>query len=63
MFAAKPPFAPLQRSLIRNMNGCRELVARASDPYRPELQYIRGPGPKWYAKHNALQRAALRAAS
>jgi hypothetical protein len=64
MFAAKPPFAPLHRSLIRIMNGCRELVARASDPYRPELHYMRGPGPKWHAKHNrALQRAALRAAS
>ena len=29
-------------------------VARA-DParnrYRPELHYMRGPGPKWYAKH------------
>ena len=21
------------------------------DPYRPELYYIRGPGPKWRAKH------------
>ena len=21
------------------------------DPYRPELHYMRGPGPKWYAKH------------
>jgi hypothetical protein len=21
------------------------------DPYRPELHYMRGPGPKWQAKH------------
>jgi len=21
------------------------------DPYRPELHYIRGPGPKWRQKH------------
>jgi hypothetical protein len=21
------------------------------DPYRPELHYIRGPGPKWREKH------------
>jgi hypothetical protein len=21
------------------------------DPYRPELHYMRGPGPKWRAKH------------
>jgi hypothetical protein len=23
------------------------------DPYRPELHYMRGPGPKWRAKHTA----------
>jgi hypothetical protein len=23
------------------------------DPYRPELHYMRGPGPKWHAKHSA----------
>jgi hypothetical protein len=22
-----------------------------SDPYRPELHYMRGPGPKWREKH------------
>jgi hypothetical protein len=27
-----------------------QLVDVASDPYRPELHYMRGPGPKWYAK-------------
>jgi hypothetical protein len=21
------------------------------DPYQPELHYMRGPGPKWHAKH------------
>jgi hypothetical protein len=21
------------------------------DPYRPELHYMRGPGPKWREKH------------
>ena len=20
-------------------------------PYRPDLHYMRGPGPKWHAKH------------
>lgn len=23
------------------------------EPYRPELHYMRGPGPKWHAKHAA----------
>ena len=22
------------------------------DRYRPELHYMRGPGPKWHAKHD-----------
>jgi hypothetical protein len=22
------------------------------DAYRPELHYMRGPGPKWHAKHD-----------
>ena len=25
------------------------------DPYRPELHYMRGPGPKWREKHEANQ--------
>jgi hypothetical protein len=25
------------------------------DPYRPELHYMRGPGPKWRAKHGNAQ--------
>jgi hypothetical protein len=24
-----------------------------SDPYRLELHYVRGPGPKWQAKHDS----------
>jgi hypothetical protein len=31
----------------------RQFVARAFDPYRPELHYMRGPGPAWHAKHGA----------
>jgi hypothetical protein len=23
------------------------------NPYRPELHYMRGPGPKWRARHQA----------
>jgi hypothetical protein len=26
------------------------------DPYRPELHYMRGPGPKWRAKHGVSGR-------
>jgi hypothetical protein len=27
------------------------LVMEIRDCYRPELHYMRGPGPKWRAKH------------
>jgi hypothetical protein len=27
-------------------------LASLLDPYRPELHYMRGPGPKWHAKHD-----------
>ena len=29
----------------------RVFFARAFNPYRPELHYMRGPGPAWRAKH------------
>jgi hypothetical protein len=25
------------------------------DPYRPELHYMRGPGPKWREKHASFR--------
>ncbi|HEY7844324.1 MAG TPA: hypothetical protein VID30_11675 [Bradyrhizobium sp.] len=31
----------------------RQFVAKAFDPYRPELHYMRGPGPAWHAKYGA----------
>ena len=31
----------------------RQFFARAFNPYRPELHYMRGPGPAWRAKHMA----------
>ena len=30
----------------------RNLAQALFDPYRPELHYMRGPGPKWDAKHD-----------
>jgi hypothetical protein len=29
----------------------RKLLEGWFDPYRPELHYMRGPGPKWREKH------------
>jgi hypothetical protein len=33
-------------------------VQAFTDPYRPELHYMRGPGPKWRAKHQTRHPAA-----
>jgi hypothetical protein len=29
----------------------RRLTVSLFDPYRPELHYMQGPGPKWREKH------------
>ena len=33
----------------------RTVYRDAFDPYRPELHYMRGPGPKWRAKHGIAE--------
>jgi hypothetical protein len=37
---------------------CRWFMRDVLDPYRPELHYMRGPGPKWRAKHGIAGRPA-----
>jgi len=32
----------------------RSFCRDAFDPYRPERHYMRGPGPKWHAKHGIV---------
>src|SRR6516165_5447434 len=32
----------------------RKLVPSVCDSYRPERHYMRGPGPKWFAKHGVV---------
>jgi hypothetical protein len=39
----------------------RTLRRDLTDPYRPELHYMRGPGPKWRAKHGATEPGEARA--
>jgi hypothetical protein len=31
----------------------REFFIKAFNPYRPELHYMRGPGPAWRAKYGS----------
>ena len=43
-------FAPARR-VDATAQRWRRLTAPLFDPYRPELHYMRGPGPKWREKH------------
>jgi hypothetical protein len=38
----------MRRTLLSALKkGWRELLRELTDPYRPELHYMRGPGPKY----------------
>jgi hypothetical protein len=37
------------QKLVRALEG-----ALSGHRYRPELHYMRGPGPKWYARHASV---------
>jgi hypothetical protein len=37
--------------LAMDRAGLVRVLQSLIDPYRPELYYMRGPGPKWHAKH------------
>jgi hypothetical protein len=44
--------ASVQLSLVNELAETVRALSKAFfDPYRPELHYMRGPGPKWRAKH------------
>jgi hypothetical protein len=44
-------FAIPSRVLDSMAQRWRLLTGLLFDPYRPELHYMRGPGPKWREKH------------
>ena len=40
--------------VLREFTGVGKLL----DGYRPELHYMRGPGPRWHEKHDRVPAAA-----
>jgi len=42
----------ISRALGSSLEYWRSLRTAIFEPYRPELHYMRGPGPKWRAKHS-----------
>jgi len=57
MSTAQLAFTSLFRRLDRIVREWHRLIDRVLDDYRPERHYMRGPGPKWYAKHGARSTA------
>jgi len=45
--------------LLSELAGTVRTFQSLFDPYRPELHYMRGPGPKWHAKHATAAASAL----
>lgn len=56
MLSPHASLLPLRDGWNAITTGLQNLIERIRDPYRPELHYMRGPGPKWHAKH-AVQAA------
>ncbi|WP_338700406.1 hypothetical protein V5279_20455 [Bradyrhizobium sp. 26S5] len=46
---------PLRRRLARLVADCLALIESICHPYRPELYYMRGPGPKCRARQATLR--------
>ncbi|MGY3482611.1 hypothetical protein ACVW1C_000494 [Bradyrhizobium sp. USDA 4011] len=47
---------PVRRHLTRLARRCVALIEGVIHPYRPELYYMRGPGPKCRARRQATLR-------
>jgi hypothetical protein len=51
--SAAPPATRWDSSFLVVARLRRELFKALLDSYRPELHYMRGPGPRWREKHGA----------
>ena len=54
---SKTPPRSLNGGLVREFADFFRAIKALADPYRPELHYMRGPGPKWHARHNPAREA------
>jgi len=50
------------RKLAKAVRELQRTYGEAFASYRPDLHYMRGPGPKWHAKHGGLVAAGMPAA-
>lgn len=42
------------RNLSKALRGLQRTLTEGGASYRPDLHYMRGPGPKWHAKYGNL---------
>ncbi|WP_168200252.1 MULTISPECIES: hypothetical protein [Bradyrhizobium] len=56
MYAIELVLKPLRRHLARLVARGLALIEHVANPYRPELYYMRGPGPKCRARRQAALR-------
>ena len=49
--ASQPQFLPLSGLTRAITDYVAAIKRRLTDSYRPELHYMRGPGPKWRERH------------
>ena len=56
MTAMELALRPLRRHLARLVARGLALIEQVAHPYRPELYYMRGPGPKCRARQQAVLR-------
>jgi hypothetical protein len=42
------------RNLTKTIRDLQRSMAGGGGAYRPDLHYMRGPGPKWHAKYGHL---------
>ena len=47
------------RNLANELRELWRLSGEPSSAYRPDLHYMRGPGPKWHAKYGSLAQKAV----
>ena len=56
--ASDQPETVMCRGLAEALGELLRTFGNAFDTYRPELYYMRGPGPKWRARHSGIVTAA-----
>jgi hypothetical protein len=59
MLAAQASSTRFRRRMNVVMTSWNKLIRIARDNYRPELHYMRGPGPKWHAKHRGDSKSTV----